>query len=190
MAEPVTYDLGLVDSVIPEATGKPGERTFKITARSSRGRATVWMEKEQLFQIGISIKQFTAARPAVRDPARFVPEGPAPEPPVEIEFKAGDMSLRHDAASDVFTLSAANFADDEGDDGPRQQREQGQAVQALVSLSRTDAEQLADRVLEVVAAGRRPCPLCGAPLDAGGPSTGSGQDHFCVRKNGYRKQES
>jgi uncharacterized repeat protein (TIGR03847 family) len=43
------------------------------------------------------------------------------------------------------------------------------------------ARAFTKRALEVVAAGRPPCPLCGQPLDAEG--------HICVRLNGHRPQE-
>lgn len=185
MGDTVSYDLGLVDSITPEAVGTPGQRTFKITATSGRGQAIVWMEKEQLFQIGISIKQFTSTRPSARNPAPFI-TGPAARGPVQIEFKAGDMSLRHDAASDVFTLLVSNVSEDDEDAGQgaeagRGEEEKAKAVEVLASFTRAVAEKLADRSLEVVAAGRRPCPLCGGPMDPGG--------HFCVRKNGHREQQ-
>jgi len=182
LSDVVSYDLGLVDSVIAESQGRPGQRTFRIVARSRRGRATVWMEKEQLYQAGVSIKQFAAARPAVRNPAPFMTES-AVGRPIDVDFKAGDMSLRHDAASDVFTLAASSVSDDDQAAAAQEgQNREEQAVEVLVSFSRAEADKLADAVLEVVASGRKPCPLCGAPLDPGG--------HFCVRKNGHHKQQA
>ena len=47
------------------------------------------------------------------------------------------------------------------------------------SFSRRRGEQMADRALEIVAAGRRPCPLCGGPINPDG--------HFCVKVNGHRQ---
>ncbi len=165
-----------MDSVVPEAVGKPGERTFKITAHSRRGRAVVWMEKGQLFQVGMSIKQFATARTAPRSPSPYVQE-PAVGRQVDLEFRAGDMSLRHDPTSDIFTLTAANFT--EGQEIPEGGTKPEEPVEAQFSFSRNAAERLADSALEVVAAGRKPCPLCGAPMDSGG--------HFCVRMNGHNR---
>jgi uncharacterized repeat protein (TIGR03847 family) len=179
LAEPATYDLGLVDSIVAEAEGRPGERTFKMTAKSARGKAIIWLEKEQLLQVGISLKQFAAARPRVSNPAPFISDATSSRG-VEVEFKAGDMSLRHDTPSDVFTLSASNASED--DDQPAAGQPEGQRVEVQLSFVRADAEKLADDALEVVAAGRKPCPLCGGPLDPGG--------HFCVRRNGHRKQDT
>ncbi|MSQ34529.1 MAG: DUF3090 family protein [Dehalococcoidia bacterium] len=181
LSDAVIYDLGLVDSVTAQSHGRPGERTFKIVARSPRGHATVWMEKEQLYQVGISIKQFVAERPPISAPAPFVTE-PAVGRPIEVEFKAGDMSLRHDPASDTFTLAASNVSDDDQAAGVQEgQYREEQAVEVLVNFSRAEADRLADTALEVVASGRKPCPLCGAPIDA--------SEHFCVRRNGHHKQQ-
>jgi uncharacterized repeat protein (TIGR03847 family) len=46
-----------------------------------------------------------------------------------------------------------------------------------VELEPQEALRFASGALEVVRAGRPPCPLCGAPLDPTG--------HFCPRRNGH-----
>jgi uncharacterized repeat protein (TIGR03847 family) len=180
LPETNTIDLGLVDSLAPEAVGRPGERTFKITARSAAGKAVVWLEKEQLFQVGISIQQFTSTRKPPRRPERYEPPAPLEGRPVDIEFQARGMSLRHDASTDVFTIAAANFAEDDetAPDGERAP-ENDNPIEVLINFTRASADALARQALEVVAAGRKPCPLCSAPMDPGG--------HFCVRKNGHPK---
>ena len=164
------HDLGLVDYLHCEAIGEPGQRTFNITARSERGEAVVWMEKEQLFQVGISIKQFLVARESTPDPAPF--DGPPIDSPVpvHVEFKTGEMSLRHDPASDAFTLVASDIPREDSGDGP--------LAEITFSFRREQAEQMSDRSIAVVAAGRKPCPLCEAPLTPG-------ESHFCVKVNGY-----
>ena len=164
------HDLGLVDFLQCESIGEPGQRTFNITARSERGEAVVWMEKEQLFQVGISIKQFLVTREIPPDPAPFdVPAIDSPVP-VHVEFKTGEMSLRHDPASDVFTLVASDIPREDSVDGP--------LAEITISFNREQAEQISNRSIEVVAAGRKPCPLCEAPLTPG-------ESHFCVKVNGY-----
>jgi uncharacterized repeat protein (TIGR03847 family) len=49
-----------------------------------------------------------------------------------------------------------------------------------VELEPQAALHFASGALEVVRAGRPPCPLCGAPLDPTG--------HFCVRRNGHANE--
>ena len=50
-----------------------------------------------------------------------------------------------------------------------------------VFLSPGDARAFAERAERVLNAGRKPCPLCGEPLDPEG--------HICPRQNGYRRSE-
>ena len=172
MSNGAQHDLGLVDHITAEAIGEPGQRTFNITARSSRGEAVIWMEKEQLFQVGISIKQFIATRESTTVTAPVSPAAPGPEGPVEIEFKTGEMALRHDGAADVFTLTAQEAVTE--DDPERT------PTGVEVTFTRAAAEDLADNALAAVAAGRKPCPLCGGPLD-------TAQEHFCVKVNGHNR---
>ena len=47
-----------------------------------------------------------------------------------------------------------------------------------VRITPSAARAFAQRALNLVAAGRPPCPLCGLPLDANG--------HVCPRQNGHR----
>lgn len=166
------YDLGLTDSIEAETIGEPGQRTFKITARGLRGEVVVWMEKEQLFQVGVSLKQFLATRESTADPVPFTPAHPESDSPIAVEFKTGDMSLRHDAASDVFTLSAEESQASEDETMSRDPE------QVEFSFTRAQAESLAETSLQIVAAGRPPCPLCSAPLD-------KDSEHFCVKVNGH-----
>ena len=65
-------------------------------------------------------------------------------------------------------LLAAFEAADDDDEGPDTLR---------VRLSAEAARAFVNRAIEVVAAGRLPCPLCGQPLDP--------QGHICPRRNGH-----
>ncbi len=160
-------NLGIIEYLDAEARGRPGQRTFNITARSRRGQAIVWMEKEQLFQVGASLKQLLATRESTADPVPFELDIEVLDYMIETEFKTPQMTLRHDPASDVFTLSAEDYGDSE---------EPEQVIE--FSFSRQEAERLANTSLEVVASGRPPCPLCTGPI-------APGEAHFCVRVNGH-----
>jgi len=65
-------------------------------------------------------------------------------------------------------LAAFEGIDDDEQEGP-------DTLQ--VRLTVEDARAFVNRALEVVAAGRLPCPLCGQPLDP--------QGHICPRRNGH-----
>ena len=175
MGEFERNDLGLVDYLHCESIGEPGQRTFNITARSDRGEAVIWMEKEQLFQVGISLKQFLATRETPSNPSMFDVPDIDSRVPLHVEFKTDEMSLRHDAESDVFTIVATDENSENLDDGAR--------VEVIFSFKRSQADEISKRSINVVAAGRKPCPLCTAPLD---PRIG----HFCVKVNGYNPTEN
>ncbi|MBI2965343.1 MAG: DUF3090 family protein [Chloroflexi bacterium] len=172
-------DLGLVDSVVAESIGKPGERTFKVTAQSGRGRAVVWMEKEQLFQVALAIRQFAAATEQPSDPERYQPEMPAPPEPTDLEFRAAELSLRHDRSTDIFTVEAANVDADATKETETDDEEPAVAVQ--FSFSRRGGVKLSEQAIEVCAAGRPHCQLCGGPIDPEG--------HVCPKTNGHHKGE-
>ncbi len=175
MSEFERNDLGLVDDLHCESIGEPGQRTFNITARSERGETVVWMEKEQLFQVGVSLRQFLATRETTPDPAPF-DSPPIDSPvPIYVEFKTGEMSLRHDPASDVFTLVASDI--------PREESDSEILAEITFSFQRDQAEEISRRSVTIVAAGRKPCPLCEAPLTPG-------ENHFCVKVNGYNPAEN
>ncbi|MBA2721170.1 MAG: DUF3090 family protein [Chloroflexi bacterium] len=65
-------------------------------------------------------------------------------------------------------LAAFEGIDEDDDDGPDILR---------VRLTADAARGFVNRALEVVSAGRLPCPLCGQPLDP--------QGHICPRRNGH-----
>jgi uncharacterized repeat protein (TIGR03847 family) len=65
-------------------------------------------------------------------------------------------------------LAAFEGIDEDGDDGPDTLR---------VRMTTEVARSFVQRAMEIVAAGRLPCPLCGQPLDP--------QGHICPRRNGH-----
>ncbi|MDP6823766.1 MAG: DUF3090 family protein [Dehalococcoidia bacterium] len=173
MAEDQRVDLGLVDSIRAETIGEPGQRTFNINARSARGQAIVWMEKDQLLQLSLAIRQLSEEQRAVDSPVAFVPEYAHSGEPVSIEFKAGDMRLRYDGATDVFTMEATDPGNRDEED--RDDEEERVAVQ--FSFRRSVAVQMAEEGQKIVASGRPICPYCHSPIDSDG--------HVCPKTNGH-----
>ena len=156
--------IGICDHILADSVGKPGKRTFKIYAKSNDGLLTVWMEKESLFQIGISLAQFIATNSEPVSKSQFNPN-------VEInsndlEFRTEDISLSHESDSDIFTVFSSGYIKDD------------KFVDSSFSFSRELAEQLSKQILKVVSSGRKPCFLCGIPLN---PESA----HICVKLNGY-----
>ena len=51
------YKLGAAQSVTAETFGRPGRRTFRLVAEAGRAQSYIWLEKEQLFQLGLYLQQ-------------------------------------------------------------------------------------------------------------------------------------
>ena len=52
----VKYPLGAVADIEVLTFGEPGLRTFRLDARSGAASCSIWMEKEQLFQLGVYLR--------------------------------------------------------------------------------------------------------------------------------------
>ena len=103
----VKYALGPISSVDPVTFGQPGQRTFKLEVQAGSAVCSVWMEKEQLFQLAVYL-QDAVGRLSAEDKDK---EGQPKEAPwsggeATIDFKAGQLQLSHDAESNSFYLEA------------------------------------------------------------------------------------
>ena len=167
-------EFGPVQHLSAEAVGQPGQRRFRLRAISEGGAyAFVWMEKEQLSAIGEAID--TTLEHAGADPAPTGPGEPAPVFPLQanhdLDVRAGRLSLGlNDETRHIVIVSAEAPAEGEGE---------GEAISLEFDFD--TAQRLRAQISEVVAAGRPPCPFCGAPIDPEG--------HVCPRSNGHHREE-
>ncbi|MDE2842973.1 MAG: DUF3090 family protein, partial [Chloroflexota bacterium] len=53
----IAFRLGTVSRIVAETFGEPGKRTFRLALESGRATSHVWLEKEQLFQLGTGLKE-------------------------------------------------------------------------------------------------------------------------------------
>ena len=167
-------DFGLVDVVDAEALGAPGERTFRLRARSGAMRAALWMEKEQLTVLGRAISRLLADRaPRHDDPPAAPPEMGEFGPDPDVEFQVARLGLDYteDGGGRVRLL-----ADDQ------EALTEGATPAFSMEIGRSAARSLVARIGSVVSAGRPRCPLCGSPLEGGGA-------HFCPGSNGHSHEE-
>jgi uncharacterized repeat protein (TIGR03847 family) len=127
----------------------------------------------------------SASVPAVA-PADVVDTAPL-QTPVEEEFRVGTMALAWDGSDQRMIVEAQALVELEAEteedlaaaeEQLLQDEENGPPV-LRVRLSGAQARSFAKRAMEVVDAGRPPCPLCSLPLDPEG--------HVCPRQNGYRR---
>ena len=170
----VKYQLGSLSFIEPKTFGQPGQRTFNLIFESGDARCTVWLEKEQLFQLGIylqevvqSLSEENKGREGRRRESRASGQG------VSLDFKAGQVLLSHDQESNSFRLLAYEIEEQEGDKEP-------ESVGFWIDVPQ--AETLSQEALRICAAGRPRCILCGQPINPDG--------HNCPRANGHAVLET
>ncbi|MFK8845667.1 DUF3090 domain-containing protein [Streptomyces sp. Ac-502] len=183
------------DRFVAGTVGLPGRRSFFLQATASGRTTSVALEKTQVAALAERVDELldevvrrsggNAPVPAVA-PAELSDTAPL-ESPVEEEFRVGTMALAWDGdeqrmiieAQALVELEAGTDEDlAEAEERLLQDDENGPPM-LRVRLTGTMARSFAKRALEVVNAGRPPCPLCSLPLDPEG--------HVCPRQNGYRR---
>ncbi|MER7849216.1 DUF3090 domain-containing protein [Kitasatospora sp. NPDC096077] len=173
--------------------GQPGARAFYLQA-SARGRITsVLLEKNQVAALAERIEEVLdealrrsggdAAIPATA-PKDLLDTAPL-DLPLEQEFRVGTMALAWDSVDACLVVEAQALVEqdedeDEEEDEPAALQDDEHGPDMLrVRLTGAMARVFAKRALDLVAAGRKPCPFCNLPLDPEG--------HLCPRANGYRR---
>ncbi|MEU9123761.1 DUF3090 domain-containing protein [Streptomyces sp. NPDC048506] len=183
------------DRFVAGTVGLPGRRTFYLQATAAGRTTSVALEKTQVAALAERIDELldevvrrsggNAPVPAV-SPTELTDTAPL-ETPVEEEFRVGTMALAWDGEDERMIVEAQALveldADSEEDLADAEERllqddEHGPPM-LRVRLTGTMARAFAKRALDVVNAGRPPCPLCSLPLDPEG--------HVCPRQNGYRR---
>jgi len=170
----VKYALGRLASIEPVTFGQPGQRTFRLDLHAGSAFCSVWMEKEQLFQLGVYLKDIVGALSA-EDKAR------ESEPSEQtwsggeatIDFKAGQFMLSHDGESNSFYVQAHERETEE-------EQQEMESVSFWITVAQ--AETLSEESLKICAAGRPTCFLCGQPINPEG--------HVCPRANGHTVLEA
>ncbi|MFP5342679.1 MAG: DUF3090 family protein [Candidatus Limnocylindria bacterium] len=168
---------------IAGTVGVPGARTFFLQARDGGRIVSVALEKVQVAVLADRLGQLLGEierrglEASVEAAPPVVDTAPLDEP-INEAFRAGSLTLGWDGEDEVVLVEARaqdedgeaidpDEDDDEDEDGPDLLR---------VRMSAAAARVFVERAARVVAAGRPPCPLCGAPLDPIG--------HICPRRNG------
>ena len=165
-------DFSLVDAIDADSIGLPGERTFRLRIRAGENRAALWMEKEQLSEIGRALSQILAEHSQARGRAESAPAemGEFSEP--DVDFRIARLGLDFQPEDEHIVL----LADD------REALESGGTPAFRMEITRAMALSLIEAIPSIVGAGRPLCPLCGRPLE------GEGQ-HFCPPSNGHSTDE-
>ncbi|MDQ3981284.1 MAG: DUF3090 family protein [Actinomycetota bacterium] len=155
-------------------TGRPGERTFYVQARSSSGVHSFLIEKQQVailveklqeMLLMIDEEDTIAAAAPQRDPALGLEE------PVEPEWRIGTIGLLYDESRDIVVVVLQEIREE---DEEEEEDESGYRF----FLRRDQVRSLILHALAAVGEGRPLCQLCGLPMDPDG--------HVCPASNGHR----
>ena len=161
----VRNDLGTAKVLKAEAHGEPGKRTFRIVAEAEQGTASLWMEKEQLSALALSIKGYIEEMEDETEGPRAEPATvSSPEP--SFDFKLASLALSYDEATHRFGILAYDERDAETD-----------TATLVCWTPRQQAEAMAEEALEAVSAGHPICQLCHRPMEKEG--------HMCPHYNGH-----
>jgi uncharacterized repeat protein (TIGR03847 family) len=164
--------------------GRPGDRTFFLQARDGLRVVSIVLEKVQVAVLAdrlgdlLTELERRGVENAAEDAAVVDDTGPLDEP-INEAFRAGSLTLGWDVDDELVLVEARAQSedgepidpdedDDEDEDGPDLLR---------VRMTAEAARSFVARATRIVASGRPPCPLCGAPLDP--------QGHICPRRNGH-----
>jgi uncharacterized repeat protein (TIGR03847 family) len=182
------FDYDQPERFVAGTVGEPGERTFYLQAVGAGRVTSVALEKQQVAVLAERVDELldevlrrsggTAPVPAVA-PSELDDNAPL-DAPILADFRVGTMALAWDADDERIVIEAQAVVDEEGEDELIEDDDETAGPDLLrVRLTGSVARAFAKRALEVVAAGRPPCPFCGLPLDAEG--------HICPRANGHRR---
>lgn len=170
----VKYSLGTISHIEPRTFGQPGRRTFNLVLEAGSAQCTVWLEKEQLFQLGVYLRE---AIESLSDEDRQR-QGSEAEPAwsgenLTLDFKVGQMLLSHERESNSFRMTAYEREDEE---------RSGDMASVSFWITVDQAGTVAEEALRICSAGRPTCFLCGQPINPDG--------HVCPRANGHTVLES
>lgn len=163
--ESARHDLGACHEIAAESVGPAGQRHFRLRTEAERGSALVWLEKEQLYQLALSIKQLLRTEMG----QHFGDDPPSGgDVSADYDFKAAQLALGHDNERDLYVIMA-------------HERTSDARPTVAVWMSSQQINALADQAFWACAAGRPRCPLCGAPVN-------EGESHVCAMTNGHSKE--
>jgi uncharacterized repeat protein (TIGR03847 family) len=152
-----------------DAFGEPGNRVFLLQATMGSQTVTLKVAKEQLRALARYIGDLLEDLPR---PAHLpADEDLAMSHPAEPQWDVGPISVTYEQENDQLVMTCEQATSD----GSSADLDMPAAV-ATFRVSREQIAALAIRAIQLVEAGRPPCPLCGYPLDARG--------HTCPRTNG------
>ena len=161
--------------------GMPGDRTFFIQLRAGNTLLSMSLEKSQVSvlaeRLRFMLREIGENHLHLRNTQLHRDSLPL-ENPVLDEFRVGSIALFFDAATEEIQVDLRGLRG-EIDDTEEDTEIDNDLEIIRVFLSTDQVLTFSDRAELVVAAGRKPCPFCGLPINVDG--------HLCARANGYRR---
>lgn len=173
-----TYDLNPVQSIIADAVGEPGKRTFFLQGRAGSQVVSLVLEKQEVSNLAISILQLLEELEEKYPNLKRTSSSKRalkPEHPMEPYFRIGQLSIGYDEDDDKIWLIAQALVANEAGEIIDPNRDDVPAVRFVAT--REQMRAMGEHALEVIGKGRPVCPLCGRSIDRSG--------HFCERTDGH-----
>lgn len=158
-----SFEILDADHLTTGTIGPPGQRVFFLQASDGDRLLSLRLEKTQVAALCRYLEAMLADLPA----PGTLPDDMDLVQPVVAEWVVGSLGVTYDEEDDRILIVAEELVE-EGEDG----------AEARIRATREQVAAFVRHGTAVVAAGRPPCPLCGAPQDP--------QGHMCVRLNGHR----
>lgn len=163
------YEFDPADHLTVGTVGKPGQRIFYLQAGKGLEFVSMACEKEQMAALGEGLlsmldqldNETDESTSTARDKYSLV------EPVIPV-WRIAQIGVGYDGESDRVVIIVQELTE-----------EPDNAEMGRFTISREEAEAFAMHVLNVVAAGRPECPMCGELMDPDG--------HWCARTNGHGK---
>jgi uncharacterized repeat protein (TIGR03847 family) len=171
---PHEIDFNPIDHITTDAIGQPGKRVFYIQAWQGNQNVTLIVEKFQIQSLAVGLEQFLGEIaqkfPELADASgEYTEDRMHIHPPVDPQFRVGDLALGYDEENDLVIL-IAHQAIPEGEDPE-------EATIIRFWCTRDQLRAMAMWGIEIASRGRPICPQCGEPMDPAG--------HFCPKRNGH-----
>src|SRR6266516_1793633 len=109
----MSLDLGSLEILGAATEGQPGQRRFCLYVQSRRGSAVIWMEKEQLNRLSLTLDQVLAQLTEVQVLRTEAEAGRRPAPAglsadflndPDYDYSASQMGLTYDERNAMFNF--------------------------------------------------------------------------------------
>ena len=175
MTSEQSFEFDDLDRLTAGTIGPPGQRVFYLQASAAGDVVTFKLEKGQVAALVTYITTLLSELPLAEVGGI---EMDLIEPVVP-EWVVGAIGVSYDEATDRVVVVAQELVTRDEDEPEPSDDEDLDAGVARFSATREQAAALVARGVELIAAGRPTCSLCGNPIDPEG--------HVCPRMNGHKR---